>query len=85
MPIAESPSMTQISNSVELLEQALAMAKARGFVVRSELLEGIEGGHCRIGRRDVIFIDPSTTAAEQLSVIMPILQHATQPATQAEC
>jgi hypothetical protein len=85
MPIAESPSMTQISNSVELLEQALAMAKARGFVVRSELLEGIEGGHCRIGRRDVIFIDPSTTAAEQLSVLMPILQQTAQPTAKGKC
>ncbi|MDZ4852708.1 MAG: hypothetical protein SGI77_25745 [Pirellulaceae bacterium] len=63
-----------LDNSVELLEHAISYAKSHGFRVRSEGLDGIPGGYCRIGNNPFIFLDQSTTAAQQLTEIMRVLQ-----------
>ncbi len=64
-------------NSVELLEHAIDYAKKQGIRVRSESLDGATSGFCRIGESTTIFLDPSTTASQQLTEIMAVLQRDT--------
>jgi hypothetical protein len=73
--LVKARKMATLRNSVELLEQAIALASKNGIVVRVEVLDGLEGGYCRLGQREFVFLDPSLTAAEQLEVILPVLQN----------
>ncbi len=71
---AEKGNGMMMKNSVELLEHAIGYAKKQGFRVRSETLEGVNGGLCRVGNTTTIFLDQSTTATQQLAEIMAVLQ-----------
>lgn len=62
------------NNSVELLEHAIEYAKKQGFHVRNETLDGATSGLCRVGQTAIIFLDQSTTAAQQLTEIMSVLK-----------
>lgn len=57
-------------NSVDILEEALAIAKQLGFDVRNEWLSEMPAGPCRIGAKHVLFVDLSTSASEQLSQVL---------------
>ncbi len=71
---AEKGMETMVNNSVELLEHAIGYAKKQGFRVRLESLEGATSGVCRVGKTTTIFLDQSTTAAQQLAEIMAVLR-----------
>ncbi len=63
-----------LTNSVDLLEKAIRHAKSLGISVRTEFLEGIPGGLCRIGGKPHLFLDQSQTAADQLDIVMHALR-----------
>ncbi len=63
-----------LDNSVELLEHAIDYAKSHGYRIRTEILDGAAGGFCRIGNAPCIFLDHSSTAAQQLAEIMQVLE-----------
>jgi hypothetical protein len=63
-----------LTNSVDLLEKAIDCAKSLGIAVRTEVLDGGTGGYCRIGSKAYIFLDQALTAAEQLDIVMQVLQ-----------
>ena len=53
-------------HSVDLLEEALSLALDLGLEVRQEWLGEQAGGLCRIRNREVLFVNLSVTAQEQL-------------------
>ncbi len=61
-------------HTVELLERALAAARASGFHVRHEWLGGGGGGDCLIKGQKWLFLDLAQSPAEQLIVVMDALQ-----------
>ncbi len=61
-------------HTVDLLEEALAVAQQLGFEVRREWLNGKKSGVCRIGKRYLLFIDLSLTASEQLDQVLEPLR-----------
>ena len=63
-------------HSVDLLEEALRVAMNSGFEVRQEWLNEKGGGACRIGKRQVLFVDLSLTAQEQLEQVLVALRSA---------
>ena len=63
-------------HSVDLLEEALRVAMNSGFEVRQEWLNEKGGGACRIGQRQVLFVDLSLSAQEQLEQVVGALRAA---------
>ncbi len=61
--------------TVELLEQALDVAKEMGYRVRHEWLGGAGGGACEFGGRRWIFVDLALSAEEQLEQIAHVLRN----------
>ena len=61
-------------HTVDLLEEALALAEANGFSVRRQwLAEGL-GGMCRIGDQRVLFINLASSSEEQLEHALKALR-----------
>jgi len=60
-------------HTVELLEQATAIAQSLGFKIRQEWLDGAGGGHCQLGGQKWIFLDLSQDAAEHLDQVLAAL------------
>ena len=65
-------------HTVELLEQALAVAKQLGYRVREECVGGNGGGSCVFGGQKWLFLDPLLDIPEQLELACEALQ--TDPA-----
>jgi hypothetical protein len=68
-------------HTVELIEQACALAVELGYEIRQEWLGGIGGGACEFAGKRWIFIDLSLTAVEQLDQVTQALlddAHITQ-------
>lgn len=61
-------------HTVELREQALAVAERLGYRVREEWLGGSGGGHCEFAGRKWIFVDLALNATEQLEQIAEALR-----------
>ncbi|QDV24995.1 hypothetical protein [Aureliella helgolandensis] len=61
-------------HSVDVLEEALELARQSGFEVRHEWLGEATGGACRIGSRRLLFVDLSLTADEQLQQVVTALR-----------
>lgn len=61
-------------HTVELLEQALSVARASGFRVRHAWLGGSGGGDCLIKGRKWLFLDLAQSPAEQLVVVIDALR-----------
>jgi hypothetical protein len=61
-------------HTVDLLEQAVAMAESVGYAVRQEWLGGAGGGSCEIRGRKWLFVDLALTPAEQLSQVLEVLR-----------
>jgi hypothetical protein len=59
--------------TVELLEQALALARRSGYKVRQEWLEGCLGGACVIRGQKWLFLDPTQSPREQLEAVLNAL------------
>ena len=66
-------------HTVELLEEALALAEKTGFSVRRQwLAEGL-GGMCRIGEQRVLFINLGASSDEQLGHAIEALRSLNLP------
>jgi len=61
-------------HTVELLEQAVDLARRMGYLVRQEWLGGIGGGGCELGGRKVIFIDLALGPVDQLDQVLCALR-----------
>lgn len=61
-------------HTVELLEQALAVAQRLGYGVRHEWLGGSGGGYCEFGGGKWIFVDLALSAVEQLDQVAAVLK-----------
>jgi len=60
-------------HTVELLDEALDVARRLGFQVRQEWLAGNRGGACEIKGQKWIFIDLAESPWEQLQQICRVL------------
>ena len=65
-------------HSVDILDDALRLAMNSGVEVRQEWLNEKGGGLCRIGKRQVLFVDLSLTASEQLDQVLNDLRRMPQ-------
>ncbi len=61
-------------HTVELLEEALALAGRAGFQVRHEWLGGTGGGDCEIRGRKWIFLDLAVGPLDQLEQVLEALR-----------
>jgi len=66
-------------NTVELLEDAIALAVRSGYRVRHEWLGGRAAGDCEIKGSKWIFLDLALGPADQLELVLDALRR--QPAT----
>jgi len=57
-------------HTVELLEQALAIAEGLGYKIRQEWLGGGGGGCCEIAGRKWLFLDLALNVDEQLDQVI---------------
>jgi len=65
-------------HTVELLEQAIALAGQCGFVVRQDWFGGSTAGACEFQGRRWIFIDLALNPREQLEQVLDALRDAPQ-------
>lgn len=65
-------------HTVELLEEAIALAKRIGYQVRAEWLGGSGGGDCEIKGRKWIFLDLAVGPLEQLEQVLETLRREPQ-------
>ncbi|HZZ28505.1 MAG TPA: hypothetical protein VFE46_10930 [Pirellulales bacterium] len=56
--------------TVELLEEALELARRAGYKVRQEWLDGCAGGACVIRGQKWLFLDPTLSPADQLQEVL---------------
>ena len=68
-------------HTVELVEQAVALAQRCGYLVRQDWLGGGQSGACELRGKKFIFLDLALTPIEQLEVIVAALEDADMPAT----
>ena len=61
-------------HTVELLEQAIALAEERGFVVRQDWLSGSTAGACELKGRRWLLIDLALSPREQLDLVLDALK-----------
>jgi hypothetical protein len=61
-------------HTVELLEQAIAEAQRRGFIVRQDWLGGSAAGACELKGSRWLLIDLALTPREQLDLVQEALQ-----------
>jgi hypothetical protein len=61
-------------HTVELLEQAIALAERCGFVVRQDWFGGSAAGACEFKGRRWIFIDLALSPREQLDQVLDALR-----------
>jgi hypothetical protein len=61
-------------HTVELLEEAIAVARRLGYQIRQEWLGGNGGGACEIKGRKSIFLDLALGPADQLDLVLSALR-----------
>ncbi|NLF72906.1 MAG: hypothetical protein GX575_28045 [Candidatus Anammoximicrobium sp.] len=61
-------------HTVNLREQALAVAQQLGYRIRQEWMDGNGGGQCEFAGRKWIFVDLAASASEQLEQIAEALR-----------
>lgn len=66
-------------HTIELLEQALGVATAAGWVVRHEWLNGASAGACEIKGRRYVFVDLALSPREQLDQVLDALAQEDSP------
>jgi hypothetical protein len=65
-------------STVELLEQALALAKRLGYAIRQEWLGGSGGGACEIKGKKLLFLDLAQTPLDHLDQVLEMLQRESE-------
>lgn len=61
-------------HTVDLLEQAIALAESLGYRIRQEWLGGSGGGGCEIRGQRWLFVDLALTPVEQFNQVLEVLQ-----------
>jgi len=61
-------------HTVEMLEQALALAGRLGYKIRQEWLGGSGGGACEIAGQKCFFVDLAVDSSDQLDQLVETLQ-----------
>jgi len=61
-------------HTVELLEEAIALAEQLGYRVRQEWLGGSGGGDCEIKGQKCIFLDLAVGPSDQLDLVLETLR-----------
>ena len=61
-------------HTVELLEEAIALAERAGYQVRQEWLGGSGGGDCQIQGQKWIFLDLAVGHLDQLELVLKTLR-----------
>jgi hypothetical protein len=61
-------------HTVELLQEAVEVARRLGYEVRQDWLGGDGGGHCIVRGRKWLLLDVSQTAEEQLDIVAEALR-----------
>jgi len=59
--------------TVELLEEALDLARCAGYKIRHDWLEGSAGGACTIKGQKWLFLDSTLSPREQLEEVLSAL------------
>lgn len=67
-------------HTVDLLDQAIALAGRLGYRVRQEWLGGSGGGGCEIRGEKWLFVDLAQTPAEQFTQVLEALRTESLPA-----
>jgi hypothetical protein len=65
-------------STVELLEQALVLAKRLGYAIRQEWLGGSGGGACEIQGQKLLFLDLAQTPLDHLDQVLEMLQRESE-------
>ena len=61
-------------HSVELLREAIELAKQLGYAVRQEWLGGSGGGACEVRGCKILFLDVAAGPADQLDQVLDALR-----------
>jgi hypothetical protein len=61
-------------HTVELLQEAMDVARRLGYEVRQDWLGGDGGGHCIVRGRKWLLLDVAQTVEEQLNVVAEALR-----------
>jgi hypothetical protein len=61
-------------HTVELLQEAVEVARRLGYEVRQDWLGGDGGGHCIVRGRKWLLLDVAQTVEEQLDVVAEALR-----------
>lgn len=62
-------------HTIEMLDQALAVATRLGYSVRHEWFAGNGGGGCELRGRKLLFLDLDLSPADQLDQVLETLRH----------
>ena len=65
-------------HTIELMEQALDLARRLGYEVRQEWLGGASGGGCELGGRRILFLDLALGPVDQLDQVVQTLRREPQ-------
>jgi hypothetical protein len=67
-------------HTVELLEQALEVARQAGYKIRQEWLDECSAGACVVNGQKLLFLDPLQSTHDQLEQVLDVLRE--DPAAQ---
>ena len=62
-------------HTVDMVKEAIALARRAGYRIRQEYLGGAMGGGCEFGGQKWIFLDVSLGPVDQLEQILEALRH----------
>ena len=68
-------------HTVELLDQAIDLAKRLGYAIRQDFFAGCGGGGCELKGRRFLFLDLDLSPEEQLDQVVAVLRHEPAAAT----
>jgi hypothetical protein len=66
-------------HTVDLLEQALALAESQGYIVRQDWFGGTGAGACELKGRRWLFVDLALAPREQLEQVLDALREVVEP------
>lgn len=66
-------------HTVDLLEQALALAESQGYIVRQDWFGGAGAGACELKGRRWLFVDLALAPREQLDQVLDALSEVVEP------
>ena len=68
-------------HTVELLDQAIDLAKRLGYAIRQDFFAGCGGGGCEVKGRRFLFLDLDLGPEEQLDQVVTFLRREPSAAT----